>query len=238
MDERIMLIIESRIIYGFDKKKLKEEYNITEIEWKEIKSRKKIELHFAQEVFLILKIEKLFKSKIAQDKDIFQWNKDAKNKEKDKKNLVFTEYCIINEDGGIAEEKAKEFYFDVKKLYQKQIKEKLKEHLTWLKKDTSIQEHEKVCNYCGVSEAVLGVLYNDESYTCKTKRKRGAWFELDRKDASTEDNKYTKDNMVLCCYFCNNHKSDVISVSDMRKYFGQPMFKFLMSKYDYIKSKK
>lgn len=237
MDERIMLIIEHKVIYGFDKKQLKKKDNITEEEYKNIKSQEQAESNFPNESFLVFKIKKLFQSKVTQDKNIYKWNKDKKNKFKEKKSYVFSNYCTIDNNGEVVTKNLDNFYNDLKGIYEQQSKEKLKEHLTWLKKDTSIQEHEKVCNYCGVSEAVLGVLYNDESYTCKTKRKRGAWFELDRKDASTEDNKYTKDNMVLCCYFCNNHKSDVISVVDMRKYFGEPMFTFLMSKYEEVVKK-
>ena len=58
------------------------------------------------------------------------------------------------------------------------------------------------------------------------------------KDSSIEKNVYSKDNMVLCCYFCNNHKSDVVSLNDMRLYFGEKMFHFLIDKYELITNNK
>jgi hypothetical protein len=234
MDSKILydrLFLGKRSINYF-----KAQYGITDNEWKRISSIEKCKEHFGND--FKVRIFKLFNAKVSNEKDIYKWNKKAKNKLKSKKHYVFSEYCEIDKDGKIVSESPEKFYKTLEFIYENQSKKKLTKHLTWLEGGESIEEHERVCNYCGVSETVLGVLYNDESYTCKTKRKRGAWFELDREDAYKENNKYTKDNMVLCCYFCNNHKSDVISVSDMRKYFGQPMFMFLMSKYDYIKSKK
>jgi hypothetical protein len=100
--------------------------------------------------------------------------------------------------------------------------------LTWLTDDVSIELDEVCCAYCGVPERVLSGLFTNGF---KTKRGRGEWFEIDRMDALGDNNVYTKGNMVLCCYFCNNHKSDVISVIDMRKYFGQSIFEYLMAKY-------
>lgn len=114
----------------------------------------------------------------------------------------------------------------------------LQKDLTWIKTSTHISLKDCVCYYCGINEKILNELYTDEKYTCKTKRNRGAWFELDRRDSRVLNNIYSKDNMVLCCYFCNNHKSDVISSEDMRSYFGEPMFKFLMNKHKILTMKK
>lgn len=140
-----------------------------------------------------------------------------------------TEYFIEYSDNLL------EFYNDLSKKYFNQNKAELSNELPWLKDDERIKGNEICCAYCGVSERILEGLYNNNF---RTKRGRGAWFEIDRMNAEGESNVYTKENMVLCCYFCNNHKSDVISVDDMRNYFGQPMFKFLMSKYKEVKSKK
>ena len=107
--------------------------------------------------------------------------------------------------------------------------------MTWIKKSRHIHTNDSVCYYCGVNEQILKELYN-EGEVCKTKRNRGAWFELDRKDSKGENNVYSKDNMVLCCYFCNNHKSDVISTKDMRDYFGESMYNYLSDKIKQISS--
>jgi len=64
----------------------------------------------------------------------------------------------------------------------------------------------------------------------RTKRNRGQWFEIDRKETKDGKNIYSTDNMVLCCYYCYNHKSDVISDLEMRKYFGESMYNYLSDK--------
>ena len=120
------------------------------------------------------------------------------------------------------------FYNDLYEKYLLQTNKKLSKQLKWI---NGIYDSEICCAYCGVSEKVLNGLYKSDF---KTKRGRGEWFEIDRMNAKGESNVYTKENMVLCCYFCNNHKSDVISVVDMRKYFGQNMFEFLMAKYQEV----
>lgn len=214
------------------KKYFKEKYNLSVDSFKKISTQKGCELNYKKH--FVVRVFQLFKAKISNEKIIYKWNNNVKNIHKSKKPFVFSEYCSVDENGKVKHEFAKKFYNDLISIYTSQTKQNLKEELEWLIKDESIDEDDKVCTYCGISEKVLEVLYNDENYTCKTKRKRGAWFELDRKDASVDNNLYKRENMVLCCYFCNNHKSDVISVNDMRKYFGKPMFEFLMNKYKFI----
>lgn len=46
---------------------------------------------------------------------------------------------------------------------------------------------------------------------------RGMWLEIDR--LKPKDN-YSLDNCVLCCYFCNNDKSDVFHGDDYREFQG------------------
>ena len=155
------------------------------------------------------------------------------NREKNSKQYCFSSYSRIDKFGKSVEslEDFKAFYSDIKNQYKDQSKSLLQSHLPWIKDNIYIEPNDYVCYYCGISERILSKLYNDPKYTCKTKRNRGAWFELDRKDSSKDKNVYSKENMVLCCYFCNNHKSDVVSSFDMRMYFGEKMFLFLIDKY-------
>ncbi|AKD04307.1 hypothetical protein PKOR_15935 [Pontibacter korlensis] len=62
-----------------------------------------------------------------------------------------------------------------------------------------------------------------------TKRGRGKSLELERKDAAS--NLYTAENCVLACYFCNNHKSDIISEEDHCQYFAPQIRVYLEAKY-------
>ena len=191
----------------------------------------------AKDIFsneLIIKAFKLFESKINADIKIFEWNK--KNTQEIAKKYSFSAYSELDENGKSI--KSKEdfngFYQDIKEQYDSQTKVLLQNDLQWIENNFNINQTDCVCYYCGINEQILSELYNDQKYTCKTKRNRGAWFELDRKDSRTEKNVYTKDNIVLCCYFCNNHKSDVISLEHMRHFFGESMFSFLIDRYEYL----
>ena len=187
---------------------------------------------------LIIRALKLFESKIAADRKIFNWNNkkpNLKKPKKDKKEYSFKDYSEIDENGKSVKtsEKFSTFYDDIKVQYEAQRKYHLEKDLTWIKESRHIHTNDSVCYYCGVNEQILKELYN-EGKICKTKRNRGAWFELDRKDSKGENNVYSKDNMVLCCYFCNNHKSDVITSKDMRDYFGESMYNYLLDKVKHI----
>jgi hypothetical protein len=73
----------------------------------------------------------------------------------------------------------------------------------------------KKCFYCGLKEEdsqriVMTSLLTSKRFPQNGKRSqgkfRGSWLEFDRKKP---DGKYSRTNCVLCCYFCNNDKSDV-----------------------------
>jgi hypothetical protein len=210
-----------------------EKFNIQKLDFdRDFKSiNRAIEIHSNE---LIIKAYKLFESKVNADKEIFKWNQ--KNPIKIAKKYNFSFYSKIDEKGKSIKslENFKTFYLDIKNQYDAQYKSLLQSDLPWIKDNFYIKPDDCICYYCGVNEKILIELYNDKKYTCKTKRNRGAWFELDRRDSSIENNVYSKENMVLCCYFCNNHKSDVISSYDMRGFFGEQMFLFLIIKYESI----
>ncbi|MEX2411667.1 MAG: hypothetical protein WD607_09940, partial [Candidatus Paceibacterota bacterium] len=77
-------------------------------------------------------------------------------------------------------------------------------------------EQKRVCYYCGTEETVLAELFNEK--VLSSKRFRGRSLELERLDS--KGNKYNEKNCVLACYFCNNHKSDIISDGDFMTYFS------------------
>ena len=72
----------------------------------------------------------------------------------------------------------------------------------------------KKCSYCGISVDDIsslgqnGKLYNKRSET------RGYTLEIDRKEANGE---YTKDNCCMCCYWCNNAKTDEFTVEEFKE---------------------
>ena len=63
----------------------------------------------------------------------------------------------------------------------------------------------RFCHYCHLDESHLEYLINNGKLYTKRLSTRGRTFEIDRKDPTKG---YTKDNMVLSCYWCNNAKTD------------------------------
>ncbi len=92
------------------------------------------------------------------------------------------------------------------------------------------RDQEKVCCYCGSKEEHLKALFDKESGILSTKRTRGASLELERIDSTS--NEYSQENCTLACYFCNNHKSDIISAEDHKTYFAPAIGKYVSVKYN------
>ena len=80
----------------------------------------------------------------------------------------------------------------------------------------------KICCYCGVSEETLENVWNNH---WRTKRGRGRKLEVERVDSTL--NLYNSTNCKLACYFCNNHKSDLITQEHYDKYFSKQMKAYL-----------
>ena len=72
----------------------------------------------------------------------------------------------------------------------------------------------RACHYCGISESQINQLDNDNKIETKRFYSRGKTMEVDKKDAFGE---YTKDNILLSCYWCNNAKTDEFSLSDFKE---------------------
>jgi len=96
------------------------------------------------------------------------------------------------------------------------------------------ESQEKVCVYCGITEQscqkiVATGLLKSKRFPINGKaargKARGMWLEVDRKNPKK---KYSRDNCVLACYFCNNDKSDVFSYENY-KLFRENRGQFLNS---------
>lgn len=83
---------------------------------------------------------------------------------------------------------------------------------------------EKVCYFCGLKEeesqkiVMTGILKSNrfpQNGVLGRGQSRGMWLEIDR--LKPKDN-YSMDNCVLCCYFCNNDKSDVFHGQDYKEF--------------------
>lgn len=72
---------------------------------------------------------------------------------------------------------------------------------------------EKKCHYCGIKKEEIDLLWS--SFPKLTKRKRGRILEIDRKKPEIPYNDTS--NLVFCCYWCNNAKTDTFSEDEFLK---------------------
>lgn len=84
----------------------------------------------------------------------------------------------------------------------------------------------KECFYCGLKEKesqeiVYKGLLKSNRFPLGGRfargKSRGMWLEVDRLEPKQ---KYSRKNCVLCCYFCNNDKSDVFHGEEYRKFMN------------------
>lgn len=93
----------------------------------------------------------------------------------------------------------------------------------------------RYCHYCGIEEEKLRQIFNEDTGVLHSKRNRGRSLELERIDSDL--NEYSESNCVFACYLCNNHKSDIISEDDHKKYFAKKIREYLENKYSELKNK-
>lgn len=84
------------------------------------------------------------------------------------------------------------------------------------------EKTDKSCCYCGITGEELEAIWLNG---WRTKRRRGRKLEVERVDSFI--NKYSSQNCKFACYFCNNHKSDIISQEHYEKFFKDPMVNYL-----------
>ena len=96
-------------------------------------------------------------------------------------------------------------------------------------------EQKKECFYCGLKEQEMqeivmkGILKSNrfpQNGIIGRGQSRGVWLEVDR--LKPKEN-YSRENCVLCCYFCNNDKSDV--------FVGNEYKKFMENRVEYLRQK-
>lgn len=86
-----------------------------------------------------------------------------------------------------------------------------------------LKQQQNCCYYCNVNQDDISLLIERGIIKSKRFNKRGNSLEIDRKDTRL----YSKENCVLACYFCNNHKSDIINSDDFKKHFGKAQFEYI-----------
>jgi len=70
----------------------------------------------------------------------------------------------------------------------------------------------RYCSYCGISEDQIEKLFNKDEIKTKRWATRGRNMEVDRVQPNDEYNS----ELVLCCYWCNNAKTDEFSGDEFK----------------------
>jgi hypothetical protein len=87
---------------------------------------------------------------------------------------------------------------------------------------------EKVCLYCGLSQEKIALLVDRELVNTKRIDTRGKSLELERRKPNLPYSN-TK-NLIWCCYWCNNAKTDEFSEEEFKpigKLIGEVLIKRL-----------
>lgn len=77
----------------------------------------------------------------------------------------------------------------------------------------SPQNGELACEYCELTESDFRQLIQRGLVRTKRLSTRGSTFEFDCRDP---EQGYTKNNVALCCYWCNNAKTDEFSAGEFK----------------------
>lgn len=80
-----------------------------------------------------------------------------------------------------------------------------------------VQEFQKLtvqdtCYYCGITKDEINALA--DARRLYKKKDRGWNLEIDRLDSNSE---YSPDNCVMCCYWCNNAKTDEFTPTEFKE---------------------
>lgn len=71
------------------------------------------------------------------------------------------------------------------------------------------------CYYCGITEEEIKILIANNKIVTKRLQTRGRRLELERKEPNKPYDDF--ENLVICCYWCNNAKTDEFTESEFRK---------------------
>ena len=89
----------------------------------------------------------------------------------------------------------------IRKIWiRKKISGDFEDFFNWLAK------LERKCAYCSITEKQIGILLQEKHIYTKRILTRGRSLEFDRKNPSLSYDDIN--NIVLCCYWCNNAKTD------------------------------
>jgi 5-methylcytosine-specific restriction endonuclease McrA len=103
---------------------------------------------------------------------------------------------------------------EVRKLYlRKEIANlTIREFLKWY----SVQVRK--CFYCDITESDINKLITQNKITTKRLTTRGRKLEIDRRSPNVKYDQIS--NLVLCCYWCNNAKTDEFTDEEFKNFIA------------------
>ncbi len=113
-------------------------------------------------------------------------------------------------------EKNKDIIKVIKSLFLNHFEERLP-YDYFSKEFYKEDNYNRKCEYCGITEKNIKLLIDEEKINTKRLYSRGNHMEVDRKESSGE---YNKDNIALCCYWCNNAKTDEFTCEEFKDNVG------------------
>ncbi|MBT7468882.1 MAG: hypothetical protein HN692_00575 [Candidatus Cloacimonetes bacterium] len=142
--------------------------------------------------------------------------KYLKNKNAFRDNLTtnykadYTEMKYIRKRNKIMKDiKHKDFLTSFKKYFNEEIFP-LESFIT----KYGMDDYDRQCKYCKITESTITKLVKNGEINTKRIYSRGRTMEIDQKEPNGG---YTKDNIALACYWCNNAKTDEFNKKEFKK---------------------
>lgn len=113
----------------------------------------------------------------------------------------------------------------LKDTYRRRVRERVNGFDSFDDFHNWYQEQDLVCHYCGLTESesqeisMTGILTSKrfpQNGIIGQGTSRAVWLEVDR---LKPNGLYSRGNCVMCCYFCNNDKSDVFGGNEYTDFF-------------------
>lgn len=94
------------------------------------------------------------------------------------------------------------------------------------------KNNERKCHYCGINEDIIKHMIENKIIKTKRLLTRGWTMEIDR---IKPNEGYNESNIVLCCYWCNNAKSDEYSYDEFKYYIAPKIHEIWVNRLNHNK---
>ena len=167
---------------------------------------------FEEDLRIIAFNELILNKQIEFDFESFNIAKSREIKEKFKES--FNDMAVVRKNNKTIkdwEANNKTKLIDFKKKYFEEFEQNLSYEK--FKEFYGDDGNDRICHYCKVTESEIKELHNNGRIITKRIYRRGKSHEIDR---TNPNGKYESGNIELCCYWCNNAKTDEFDENDFK----------------------